>query len=68
VVAVDSARVDGLPGLESVTFSGRPIPPVALARPMKGWSCGVTGLKPHERPSRILVDQGDICPPQASNL
>jgi hypothetical protein len=51
VVAVDSARVDGLPGLESVNFSGWPIPPVALARPTKGWPCEVTGPRPRARPS-----------------
>jgi hypothetical protein len=48
--------------LESVVFSGRPISPVALARPMKRWPCGVTGSWPCARPSRLLVDPGDICP------
>lgn len=61
---MDSTRVDRLPGLESVNFSGRPIPPVALARPTKGWPCGVTSLRPRARPFRLLVDPGDICPPQ----
>jgi hypothetical protein len=63
MVAVDSARVDGLLGLESVAFSGRPILPVAIARPTKGWPCGVTGPRPRARPSCLLVDPGDICPP-----
>jgi hypothetical protein len=62
-VAVDSTRVDELPGPEFVAFSGQPIPPVALARPTKGRPGGVTGLRPRTRPSRLLVDMGDICPP-----
>jgi hypothetical protein len=59
---MDSARIDGLPRLESVAFSGRPILPVALAQPTKEWPCGVTGLRPRARPSCLLVDPGDICP------
>jgi hypothetical protein len=66
VVSVDSVRVDGLFGLESVAFSGRPILLLALARPTKGWPCRVTGLWPHASPSRLLVDPGDICPPHAA--
>jgi hypothetical protein len=62
--SLDSARFDGMHGLESVAFSGRPIPLVALARPVKGWPCGVTGPRPRARPFRLLVDPGDICPPQ----
>jgi hypothetical protein len=42
---VDSARADGLPRPESA-FSGRPTPPVVLARPTKGWPCEVTGQRP----------------------
>jgi hypothetical protein len=64
MVSLDSARFDGLLGLESVAFSGRPIPPIALARPTKGWPCRLTGLRPHARPFRLLVDLGDICPPR----
>jgi hypothetical protein len=63
-----STRADRLSGLESITFSSRPVPLVALARPTKGWPCGVTSLRPRARPFRLLVDQGDICPPQAPNL
>jgi hypothetical protein len=63
-VAADSARADGLPGLESATFSGQPTSPVVLARPTKGWPYEVTGPRPHARPSCLLVDPGDICPPQ----
>jgi hypothetical protein len=55
-------------GLESFALSGRSIPQVAAARPMKGWPCGVTDPWPRARPSRLLVDPGDICPPQAPNL
>jgi hypothetical protein len=50
MVSLDSARFDELLGLESVAFSGRPIPPIALAWPMKGWPCGVTGPKPRAKP------------------
>jgi hypothetical protein len=67
-VAADIARVDELPGPESAAFSSRPTPPIVLARPTKGWSCEVTGPRPHARPSCLLVDPGDICPPQAPNL
>jgi hypothetical protein len=67
VVVVDSARVDGLFGLESIAFSGRPIPLVALARPTKGWPSGVTGTWPRVRPSRLLVDPEHICPQQTVN-
>jgi hypothetical protein len=63
-VAADSARADGMPGPESAAFSGQPIPPVVLARPMKGRPCKVTGPRPRARPSSLLVDPGDICPPQ----
>jgi hypothetical protein len=68
VVAVDNAQIDGLPRLESVDFQIQPIPPVALARPTKGWPCGVTGPWPRVRPFCLLVDPGDIYPPQAPNL
>jgi hypothetical protein len=55
-------------GLSLLPSQVRPIPPVALARPMKGWPCGVTGPRPRARPSHLLVDPGDIYPPQAPNL
>jgi hypothetical protein len=55
---------DGSPGPESASFSGRPIPPVILTRPTKGWPCEVAGPRPRARPSCLLVDPGDICPPQ----
>jgi hypothetical protein len=68
VVSADSAQANGLLSFESVAFSGRPIPLVALAQPTKGWPCGVTGPRPRVRPSCLLVDPGDICPPQLPNM
>jgi hypothetical protein len=56
------ARADGLTGLKSIAFSGQPIPPVALARPTKGWPCEVTGPRPRARLSCLLVDPEDIVP------
>jgi hypothetical protein len=55
MVSLDSARFNLLLGLESVAFSGRPIPPIALAPPTKGWTCGVTGLRPRMKPITPLV-------------
>jgi hypothetical protein len=63
---VDSTRVDGLLGLESVNFSGQPTPPVALAWPMKGWPCEVTGPRPRARSSFLLVDPGIYVPHRSS--
>jgi hypothetical protein len=37
MISLDSAQFDGLVGLESVSFSGRLIPPIALVRPTKGF-------------------------------
>jgi hypothetical protein len=65
VFAMDSARVHRFLGLESVNFSSWPILQVVLARPTKGWPCELTGPRPRARPSCLLVDPGDICPPQA---
>jgi hypothetical protein len=39
-----------------------------LPWPTKGWPCKIMGLGPFVRPSYLLVDPGDICPPQAPNL
>jgi hypothetical protein len=64
MASLDSARFDRLLGLEFVAFLGQPIPPIALARPTKGWPCEVTGPRPRTRPFRLLVDPGDICLPQ----
>jgi hypothetical protein len=51
-------------GPESASFSHRPIPPAVFSWPTKGWFSEITGLKPLARPSYLLVDPGDICPPQ----
>jgi hypothetical protein len=39
-----------------------------LPWPTKGWPCGIMGLGPSVRPSCLLVNPGDIRPPQAPNL
>jgi hypothetical protein len=39
-----------------------------LPWPTKGWPCEIMGPKSSVWPSSLLVDPGDICPPQASNL
>jgi hypothetical protein len=39
-VSWSSEQFDGPPGLESIDFSDRLIPPVTFARPTKGWPCG----------------------------
>jgi hypothetical protein len=39
-----------------------------LPWPTKGWPSEIMGLGHFVRPSCLLVDPGDICPPQAPNL
>jgi hypothetical protein len=56
---------DELLGPEPASLSRRPIPPVVLPWPTKGWSCEIIGPKPLVRPSCLLVDLGDICPPHS---
>jgi hypothetical protein len=56
------------PGPESASSSRRPIPPAVLPWPTKGWLCEIMGPKPFARPSCLLVDPGDIRPPQAPNF
>jgi hypothetical protein len=46
----------------------RPILPAVLPWPTNGWPCETIGPRPFARPSSLLVDPGDICPPQAPNL
>jgi hypothetical protein len=57
-------KFDELLGPETASFSRRPIPSVVLPWPTKGWSFEIIGPKPLVRPSCLLVDPGDICPPQ----
>jgi hypothetical protein len=59
---------DELLGPEPASFSRRPIPLVVLPWPTKGWPCEIIGPKPLVRPSCLLVDPGDICPPKAPKL
>jgi hypothetical protein len=55
-------------GPDYASFSCRPIPPAVSSWPTKGQSSEIAGLKPLARPFCLLVDPGDICPPQAPNL
>jgi hypothetical protein len=52
------------PGLESASSSHRPIPPAVLPWPTKGRPCEIIGPKPFTRFACLLVDPGDIRPPQ----
>jgi hypothetical protein len=55
-------------GPESAHSLRRPILPAVLPWPTKGRPRESTGSKPFMRPSCLLVDPGDIRPPQAPNL
>jgi hypothetical protein len=55
-------------GPESIQSCINPFRQQFLPWPTKGWPCEIMGPKPFVRPSRLLVDPGDICPPQAPNL
>jgi hypothetical protein len=55
---------DELLGLEPTSFPRQPIPSIVLPWPTKRWPSEITGLRPLARPSYLLVDPGDICPPQ----
>jgi hypothetical protein len=55
-------------GSESIQSCVIPFHQQFLPRPTKGWPCELMGPKPFVRPSSLLVDPGDICPPQAPNL
>jgi hypothetical protein len=46
-------------GLESIQSCVNPF----LHWPTKGWPYEIMGPKPFARPSSLLVDLGDICPP-----
>jgi hypothetical protein len=56
------------PGPESAHSLRRPILPAVLPWPTKRRPCETIGPKPFARPSCLLVDPGDIRPPQAPNL
>jgi hypothetical protein len=58
----------GSPGLELVQSCVDPLYQTFLPRPTKGWPCKTMGPRPFARSSSLLVDPGDICPPQAPNL
>jgi hypothetical protein len=55
-------------GPESIQSCIDPFRQQFLPWPTKGWSCEIMGPKLFARPSSLLVDPGDICPPQAPNL
>jgi hypothetical protein len=59
---------DELLGPEPASFPRWPILPVVLPWPTKRWPSEITGLKPLARPSYLLVDPGDICPPHQGSL
>jgi hypothetical protein len=52
-------------GPESIQSCFKPFRQQFLPWPTKGWPCEIIGPKPFVRPSSLLVDQGDICHPQA---
>jgi hypothetical protein len=58
----------GPPGLELIQSCADPFCQTFLPWPTKGWPCEIMVLRPFARPSCLLVDPGDICPPQAPNL
>jgi hypothetical protein len=55
-------------GLELIQSCIDPFCQWFLPWPTKGWPCEITGPESFVRPSSLLVDSGDICPPQAPNL
>jgi hypothetical protein len=70
VVAVDSAWADGLFGLKSVAFLGRPTLLVALARPMKGSGMALRGNwpeAPREAFSPSIGPRGYLSPTAAAH-
>jgi hypothetical protein len=60
--------IHGRSGHKPIAFLGRPISLVVFAWPTTRRPCRVTGLWPHARVFRLLVDPEDIRPPQAPNL
>jgi hypothetical protein len=57
----------GPPGLELIQSCADPFCLTFLPRPTKGWPCETTGPRLFARSSSLLVDPGDICPPQLEN-
>jgi hypothetical protein len=57
-----------LSGLKSIQSCVDPFCQWFLPWPTKGWPCEVMGPESFARPSSLLVDPRDICPPQAPNL
>jgi hypothetical protein len=54
----------GSSGLELIQSCADPFCQTFLPRPTKGWPCETMGPRPFARSSSLLVDPGDICPPQ----
>jgi hypothetical protein len=50
-------------GLEFIQSCINPFYQWFLPWPTKGWPCEIMGPKSFARPSNLLVDPGDICPP-----
>jgi hypothetical protein len=51
-------------GLESIQPCINPLHQTFLLRPTKGWPCEILGPRPFARSFSLLVDPGDIRPPQ----
>jgi hypothetical protein len=50
-------------GPESIQSHINPFRQQFFPWPTKGWPCEIMGLNPFARPSRLLVDPRNICPP-----
>jgi hypothetical protein len=59
-----SLKSVGSSGLELIRSCADPLRQTFLPRPTKGWPCEISGPKPFARSSSLLVDPGDIRPPQ----
>jgi hypothetical protein len=57
-----------LPGLELIQSCVDPFCQWFLPWPTKGWPCEIMGLESFARPSSLLMDPGDIYPPQEAKL
>jgi hypothetical protein len=54
----------GPPRLKLIQSCVDPFCQTFLPRPTKGWPCETMGPRPFARSFSLLVDPGDICPPQ----